>query len=169
MGTQAFWSGTTGPRSRTAHNREQAWSLSLCALRGRKNWEVDKGDWNSVREKQRWETRSPLRKKETWQKNSHLHSQWPLGLCSDPHEARLPFLPWPRSSTLSILAQASFGHICYTKPKEPWPSGWAGAEREAKPGILVTRAGAASRGLPGWSNHTGLPKSGMYTSNFCWR
>ena len=64
MGTQAFWSVTTGPGTRTAYNGGQAWSFPLCALRGRKNWDVDKGDWNSVREKkQRWETRSPLRKK----------------------------------------------------------------------------------------------------------
>ena len=67
------------------------------------------------------------------------------GLCSDPHEAQLPFWPWPMSSPLSILAQASLSCICYVKPKEPWLSKWAGTEREAKPGILVAQAGSTRR------------------------
>ena len=69
------------------------------------------------------------------------------GLCFDPHEAQLPFRPWPMSSPLSILAQASLSCICYVKPKEPWLSKWAGTETGAKPGILVAQAGS-TRGCP---------------------
>ena len=108
-----------------------------------------------------------LRKKEGGKRIALCVPRGLSGLCSDPLEAQLPFLPWPTSSPLSVLAQASLSYICYVKNKEPWLSEWAGTEREAMPGVLGVQTGSARGCRPWGPQHISLTKSDVHASNFC--
>lgn len=104
-----------------------AWPFSLCTMEGKLGC-AERRLTQCQGEREMRNQVTP-REKRRWQEYGCLHSQWPLRALFPPHEAQLPFLPWPMPSTLCILAQASVRYLCYWKPKEPWLSPWAGRER----------------------------------------